>query len=290
MAVYTVSLVWQYLFLIKRIEVCRSADRRCHQRPGFALTVVLEDPSVAFCIGDIKVVIAPPGGKHIVAPKQVHRLLGGRGTIQHKPHSEGSEDNRLPGTLMHRLAVDYEYCDGYPFFIHAIEADERGGQTCQLLFYAFFRHVCRNIVQCCIGHGFIAVFRSAADEHRRSIIPEIIIASHMHSAIPICKRECCTAELRSLNFHGEKGQGCLRNDIDHGLIVPDTVTDHVIKTVTVSDVHAIEIESVRISGQLLHAVQCLDTGEVRRRRKSPECSSGFLLFGIGRVVGFDPCQ
>lgn len=84
----------------------------------------------------------------------------------------------------------------------------------------------------------------------------------MHSAIPICKRECCTAELRSLNFHGEKGQGCLRNDIDHGLIVPDTVTDHVIKTVTVSDVHAIEIESVRISGQLLNAVQCLDTGEV----------------------------
>ena len=148
-----------------------------------------------------------------------------------------------------------------PFFIHAIEADERGGQACQLLFYAFFRHVCRNIVQCCIGHGFIAVFRRAADEHRRSIIPEIIIASHMHSAIPICKRECCTAELRSLNFHGEKGQGCLRNDIDHGLIVPDTVTDHVIKTVTVSDVHAIEIESVRISGQLLNAVQCLDTVE-----------------------------
>ena len=132
MAVDAISLVWLHHVGIAAVKIRDGLHRRPAQRAALLLRVIFQHAAIAACINDKEVVVPPGGGKHIIAVQQVNGLLRGGGAVEHQTDSKGGKNLLLAGALVDRLAVQRQHRDGNALFIHAVQADERRGQTCEL--------------------------------------------------------------------------------------------------------------------------------------------------------------
>ena len=93
-------------------------------------------------------VIPPAGSEHIIFAQQLYSFGCGGGAVQHQADGKGGSDHRLAGLLIGGVTVQRENGDRNALFIHAVQADERRGEGCQLFGHARVRRVGVDVIQC----------------------------------------------------------------------------------------------------------------------------------------------
>ena len=127
MAVDAVFLVGQDVLLVLHKEVRHLLAGGHDHRAGRVVTIILDHAAVTGGIGDVKVVVAAAGGKHIVLLQQLHGLGGCGGAVQHQADGHSGSQHRLAGILFGWFAVQRQHSNRNALLVDAVQA----GKGCQ---------------------------------------------------------------------------------------------------------------------------------------------------------------
>ena len=206
-------------------------------------------------------VIPPAGSEHIIFAQQLYSFGCGGGAVQHQADGKGGSDHRLAGLLVGGVTVQRENGDRNAFFIHAVQADERRGEGCQLFGHARVRRVGVDVIQCGKGDRGVTVLGGAVDQHGGGIVLEIIVAAHQGMAVRALGAERAAAKVWGFHMDGQVGQGFGQDGIDHALVIGNAAVDQAVEIIRIVNIHAVEV-IVFVIGQFADAVDAFEPGKV----------------------------
>ena len=241
MSVNTISLIWKNLILIKCKEIGNGANRRRHHFSGLAFAVILYHPAVTSRIGYVKMIIPSAGRKHIVLLQKLHSFRRTCRPVQNQADCKSSSNHRLACILMHRLAVQCQYRNGYTLFIHAVQTDKRCCQCGKLFLHALFRGIGRYIIQRCEAYRLITILRLTVHQHSRGIPSEIVISSHQNISVCFLQSKRAAPEIRNVNLYWQYRKRLLHDRINQTLVICDSVLNQPVQIILILHIHAIQI-------------------------------------------------